>query len=135
VLASQEPIDRLPIERFTTRTDMRGLWLMPSGSEPVNISKLLHSKRLVELVTRLRREFELIVLDTPPLLPVSDARLFGRASDGVLLVVRVGQTTRQDALRARNVLMSDRVPILGTIFNDSKEAPRSYYAEGQWNAS
>jgi polysaccharide biosynthesis transport protein len=137
ILASHDPVDRLPINRLASPTQMRGLWLLPSGTEPVNISKLLHSKRLVELIDRLRREFELIVLDTPPLLPVSDARLFGRASDGVLLVVRVNQTTRQDALRARNVLMSDKVPILGTIFNDSKEGTRSsyYQTEERWSAS
>lgn len=136
ILASHDPIDRFPINRLATPTKMRGLWLMPSGTAPANISKLLHSKRLAELIDRLRNEFELIVLDTPPLLPVSDARLFGRASDGVLLVVRVNQTTRQDAVRARNVLMSDRVPILGTIFNDSKEGPRSYYhTEDQWTES
>jgi succinoglycan biosynthesis transport protein ExoP len=136
ILAAHDPVDRLPINRLATPTQMRGLWLMPSGTEPANISKLLHSKRLVELIDRLRREFELIVLDTPPLLPVSDARLFGRASDGVLLVMRVNQTTRQDAIRARNVLMSDKVPILGTIFNDSKEATRTYYhAEERWSES
>ena len=136
ILAAHDPVDRLPINRLATPTQMRGLWLMPSGTEPANISKLLHSKRLVELIDRLRREFELIVLDTPPLLPVSDARLFGRASDGVLLVMRVNQTTRQDAMRARNVLMSDKVPILGTIFNDSKEATRTYYhAEERWSES
>ena len=130
VLASQEPIESLPLELLARPTEMRGLWLLPSGSRPVNISKLLHSKRLVELIDRLRDQFELIVLDTPPLLPVSDARLFGRASDGVLLVVRGNQTTREDALRARNVLTADGVPILGTIFNDWRDTKADYcYSE------
>jgi len=134
VLTAHEPIERLPLDQLAKPTEMRGLWLMPSGTAPHNISRLLHSKRLVELITRLRHEFELIVIDTPPLLPVSDARLFGRASDGALLVVRGNQTTREDALRARNILISDSVPILGMIFNDWKEAPRTYYGgEEQWS--
>jgi capsular exopolysaccharide synthesis family protein len=135
VLASPEPIDSMPIELLAKPTEMRGLWLLPSGTPPSNISKLLHSRRLLELIDRLRDQFELIVLDTPPLLPVSDARLFGRASDGVLLVVRGNQTTREDALRARNVLASDGVPILGTIFNDWREAKTSYYYSSEEHGS
>lgn len=127
VLVSDRPIDSFPIEQLAKPTQMRGLWLMPSGTPPGNISKLLHSKRLAELIGRLRSEFELVVLDTPPLLPVSDARLFGRVSDGVLLVVRGNQTTLDNALRARNMLASDGVAILGTIFNDWQGATTSYY--------
>jgi capsular exopolysaccharide synthesis family protein len=134
VLAAQEPIDDLPLDRLAKPTELRGLSLMPSGTPPVNISKLLHSKRLVELINRLRSEFDLIVLDTPPLLPVSDARLFGRASDGVLLVVRGNQTMREDAVRARNVLTSDGVPILGMIFNDWRDAKSQYYySDERWS--
>lgn len=127
ILASEEPVEELSLERLARPTAMRGLWLMPSGTTPRNISKLLHSKRLGAMMARLREDFEIVVLDTSPVLPVSDARLFGRLSDGVLLVVRGNQTTMEDALRARNLLTADGVPILGTIFNDWRGPKTSYY--------
>lgn len=136
VLTANAPVASFGIDRLVEQTDMRGLWLMPSGSPPTNISRLLHSPRLGELVARVRNHFDFVVLDTPPLIPVSDARLFARVSDGVLLVLRGNQTTHDDALRARNVLTNDGTPIIGTIFNDWYDArAQDYYAHDRGSAS
>ncbi len=67
---------------------------------------------------QLRAVFDLILIDTPPVLPFADARLFGRLADALILVVRSGHTSRNLALAAKARLMEDGLPIAGTILND-----------------
>jgi Mrp family chromosome partitioning ATPase len=79
---------------------------------------LLHSPRLAELIRALRCEFDTIIIDTPPMLHLADARVMGQHCDGVILVVRAGKTTRDAALAAMRKFREDGTPILGTILND-----------------
>lgn len=109
-------------------THLEGLFLLPGG--PVNgaLLPLLHSARMAEIVEQLRPAFDLILIDTPPVLPFADARLFGRLADALILVVRSGHTSRSLALAAKARLMEDGLPIAGTILNDwnSREAGYEY---------
>ena len=68
-------------------------------------------------------------LDTPPMMQIPDARMFGRMVDGVILVVRAGQTTRDAAVAARMRLIEDGVHLIGTVMNDwdPKDSPGGYY--------
>lgn len=97
-------------------TKSPGLFLLPAGeSSDVN---LLYSARLAELFRRLRNEYDMILVDAPPLLQMPDARVLGRQADAVVLVVRAQQTTR-DAIRlARERLGTDGIYLLGAILND-----------------
>ncbi len=109
-------------------TSVPGLWLLPSGSKTQQVATVLHSPRLGELINQFREEFDLILVDTPPVLTFADARVFGRMSDAVVLVVRSGQTTRQLAQAAQARFVEDGVPVLGTILNDwdGKESAYEY---------
>ena len=73
----------------------------------------------------------MIVIDTPPLSLLPDARILGRFADGVVLVVRAGHTTREGAMAAIQRLIEDRSNVLGTVLNDwnPKKSPGSYYAQ------
>jgi len=74
--------------------DDTGLWVLSSGPIPPNPSELLQSNAMEKLIGELRDDFDIVILDAPPLLPVTDAALLAAQADGALVVVRHGKTTR-----------------------------------------
>ena len=99
-------------------TDYPGLHLLPSGSGWMNTAGLLHSPKLEVLLRRFRSEFDVILLDTAPTLNMFDARVVARLADAVILVLRLGQTTKDTALAAMRRLSEDGTHVLGLILND-----------------
>jgi Mrp family chromosome partitioning ATPase len=83
-----------------------------------------------ELVAHLQTQFDCVILDTAPTLPFPDARLLGKYSDGVVLIVRCGITTRATASTACQRFLDDGIPVLGTILNDW--APRVSGAQDRY---
>jgi capsular exopolysaccharide synthesis family protein len=116
LLAGTKPPEGL--ERMAITTGCGYLFLLPAGSPTPNISGLLYSPRTPEFLTRMRQEFHTVIIDTPPMLHVPDARVLGRLADGVILVVRSAQTTRETAAAATQRLMEDGTRVLGTILNE-----------------
>ena len=102
---------------------------MTSGRNTAHISRLLYSPLLPGLLRRLRSEFDLILVDSPPMLQLADARVLGRAVDAVVLVLRAGKTARETAHAARQSLVEDGTLLLGTVLNrwDSKRYPSYAY--------
>jgi polysaccharide biosynthesis transport protein len=78
----------------------------------------LHSPEFSTLLTKWKEQFDLVLLDTPPALPITDARVIGILADGVVLVARAGQTTRDALLAINERLAEDRIHLLGCILND-----------------
>lgn len=116
-------------------TQIPGAFLIPAGStENANLSQVFHSVEIPVLLKRLSEQFDVILIDTPPVLQFSDARLMSRFADGVVLVVRSGVTGCESAVTAREQLAQDNIEVLGTILNDwdvksSKKHPyHSYYS-------
>lgn len=97
-------------------SEIPNLTLLPSGgyAEP----DLLYKQSLPDLVRQLRSKFEIILIDAPPILELTDARVLGRQADAVILVLRAQKTTRDDAILARQRLNDDGTKVLGTILND-----------------
>jgi capsular exopolysaccharide synthesis family protein len=128
LLRSQEKLSSIPLEGLAVPTAIPRLSLIPSGPAVVSPTNLLYSPRLAELISRLKREFDMVLVDSPPLLQLVDARLLGRLSDGVVLVVRAGQTPRIHCAAAHERLREDGIPLLGVILNDwNPKAPGHYY--------
>src|SRR5213078_4895179 len=98
-------------------TSVPGLFVLPSGGSRRSASSLLHSERLAELLCLARQKFDMVIIDTPPMANIADARVVGRFGDAVILIVRSGQTTRDAALMAKSRFSEDGTPILGTILN------------------
>lgn len=113
----KEKGDRLDLTALH-QTELPGLRVLASGPPQANASNLLHSPRLGELIRTLRYEFDTIIIDTPPMLHLSDARVLGQHCDAVILVVRAGKTTRDAALAAMRKFREDGTPLLGTVLND-----------------
>lgn len=107
------------------------MFFMATGTLPPNPSELLGSRRMRDLLDELRREYEAILLDSPPLNLVTDAAVLGAAADGVILIARAG-TTERGALRyAREQLEAVRAPVSGVVLNDVDFSGRGrYYGSG-----
>jgi non-specific protein-tyrosine kinase len=110
-------------------TGLTNLVLVPSGPVPPNAADLLSLKRLGEVLTDMKRLFDIVIIDTPPILPVSDALAVASHVDGMVLVCRSGRT-RIDALRrATSTLQRGAVRIVGVVVNQEKTTGASnYYA-------
>ncbi|MEM4204731.1 MAG: polysaccharide biosynthesis tyrosine autokinase [Candidatus Methanomethylicaceae archaeon] len=117
LLADQTAVGQYSREALCRKTSAHNVFLLPSGSPVKNIAVAIHSERFLELLQRLRSEFDYVLIDTPPVLVVSDARIIGQKSDGVVIVLRAGETLQAEALQAVQRLREDGTKILGTILN------------------
>jgi capsular exopolysaccharide synthesis family protein len=91
--------------------------VLPSGAMPPNPSELLASHSMVELLAELRGSFDRVILDTPPVLPVTDATVVSTQVDGVILVARHGKSRRGPVGHAVASLRSVDAPLLGAVLN------------------
>ena len=99
-------------------TSVRGLSLLTCGALPTNPSGLLSGVRMRVLLQELAKSFDLVILDTPPVLATADAGILASIADGVVLVVRAGQTDRVAAKRAHQQLVNVGARVVGTVLND-----------------
>lgn len=91
------------------------LTILPAGPCPDNPAELLQSTNMKRLLATLRSEFDLVIVDAPPLLPVADPGILASQADGVLLVVRVGKTHRKAVLQAQDMITKMKAKVLGCV--------------------
>ena len=94
---------------------VEGLAVLPAGERPPNPSELLGSRRLRELMGLLKQHVDVVVIDSPPVLPVTDAAVLAQGVDGVLLAVNAGRTRREYALRAKALLEKVHARVVGAV--------------------
>jgi capsular exopolysaccharide synthesis family protein len=99
------------------KTAVPRLWLMPSGAASRNPADVLGSERFRKLIDMLGRQFDWVVIDSPPVLAVTDPCLIGRVVSGVLFVVGCGQTSREAAAAAVERLDTAGSNLLGAVLN------------------
>jgi capsular exopolysaccharide synthesis family protein len=130
LLREAEPLHQRPLDYLVQKTKIPNVHAVFSGRRTSNAANLLHSPRLPELIARFRQEFDAVLIDAPPVLGLPDARVLGHMSDGVILVLRAGQTTLETARAARQRLAEDGTVVLGTILNawDPREAKYGSYS-------
>jgi tyrosine-protein kinase len=104
-----------------------GLSILPAGALPPNPASLLASERLVTLVQTLRKAYDLILIDSPPVGHLADASLLASASDGAVVVARVGRTKRDALQNAVAILSRNPVPVLGVVMFVKQTAESPYY--------
>ncbi|PSN14747.1 lipopolysaccharide biosynthesis protein [filamentous cyanobacterium CCT1] len=93
------------------------LTLMTAGALPPNPLAILDSERMADLLQQLKRQYDYILIDTPPLLGAADAAVMGRMSDGVLLVLRPRKVDSANALAAKSFLERSQANVLGVVAN------------------
>jgi capsular exopolysaccharide synthesis family protein len=120
-----------PVNVNVRETSVPGLLLLTSGTSAD--TNLLYSGRLPGLMAELRRAFDMILIDTPPMLYMPDARVLARYADAVVLVVRSRQTTKDSALLARQRFAEDGTTILGTVLNDWNPNSSDAYGYEKYN--
>ncbi len=103
-----------------------GLSVLASGAVPPNPAELLQSRAMQELLDLLRDRFAVIVIDAPPLLPVTDAALLASEADGAVIVVRHGRTTKEQLRGAVDRLGGVDAQMLGVVFNMIPERGAGY---------
>jgi len=128
ILEDELPIEDYQFQDLVSRTRIPGLYVLTAGTGAGDIASLRYHERLADLCMRFRVEFHAVLLDTPPMLEFSDARILGRLSDGVILVVRAAATLRDDALAVQRRFAEDGTAILGSILNhwDPKKSRYGY---------
>jgi receptor protein-tyrosine kinase len=128
------PLDSVSISDLVRQTEVSGLSVLPGGSCGVTPTNLFYSPRMSKLLTRLRREFDMVLIDAPPMIHLADARVLGRLSDGVILVVRAGQTTTESARFAIQRFAEDGTCVLGTVLNSWDPRTAGSYSYGNYGA-
>ena len=106
------------------------LTVMGCGSRPENPSELLSSKQFQTTLAYLREQFDFVIVDTPPLLAVSDPRAVSVHVDGVLLTMRIDKEARPVALRAKEILLETGANIMGAVVNGVDAKDSNYYSYG-----
>jgi len=101
--------------------------VIPRGAIPPNPSELFSRPRLGEILVEAGTEADFVVVDCPPLLPVTDAALLARQADGTLLVARAGETDGEALREAIERLRAVHAPVLGVVLNGVDPAERRYY--------
>lgn len=109
------------------KTPVEGLLLLPSGPPPPNPAELLGSSRMATVLDQLSALADIVVIDSPPLLPVTDAAVLAARADGVLLVTSLNETPRTALERSRTILEGTGARILGVVINKGRTTRDGYY--------
>ena len=119
-------IDRDKLNKcIQKRTDY--LDILTAGKIPPNPSEMLGSEAMSSLLDELSNIYDVIVLDSPPVLAVTDAQILSTKSDGVVLVVRAEKTKKDTVIAAKGVLDKVNANILGTVLNGGDKNKDNYY--------
>lgn len=101
-------------------TTIPNLDLLTCGPIPPNPAELLDMKRMDWLLNEVRLKYDYIIIDTPPILAVTDAQILAQKCDGVVLVVSSRQTTKENAIKAKDLLLQTGGTLLGVVLNRKK---------------
>jgi succinoglycan biosynthesis transport protein ExoP len=117
----------LELQSALQSTAVENLTVLPSGPHPPNPSELLAAEPMADLVQQAKAIFDVVIIDSPPVLAVTDAILAGKLSDGVLLCFRAGRVQREDARACRDQLQLAGVRVLGSLLNCYQPATTGRY--------
>jgi capsular exopolysaccharide synthesis family protein len=108
------------------KSEVPNLDVLPCGPMPPNPAELLHTERFREILAQCRGSYDRVILDSPPIGPVTDPAVIGGATDGVVLVLRAGHTTRVATKFARRQLADAGARILGLVINQTDRKGSGY---------
>ncbi len=121
------PFLQSEIESAILETKTENLFLLPTGALPPNPSELLASGRMSFLISKLKKKFNILVIDSPPVMPTSDPLVLARYTDGALLVVKAGQMARDLIGKSVEQLKMAKANLLGVVLNMVDIKKDGYY--------
>lgn len=107
-----------------------GLDVITSGPIPPNPAELLSSKGLDALLQHVKKEYDTIIIDSPPLLSVTDSQILANKCDGTLMILNTGVVDKRAAKKAQMLLAASHIKILGVVLNNYKTPNHYNYYEG-----
>jgi polysaccharide biosynthesis transport protein len=114
-------------EKMVQPTSVQNLWVIPAGPIPPNPAELVGSDVLADLITELRKYYDRIIIDSPPIMAVTDSLVLSRITDGLVLVIKVGTTAREVIGHAVRQLNDMNAKVLGAVLNDIPFDKDHYY--------
>ncbi|KTE93862.1 capsular biosynthesis protein [Desulfitobacterium hafniense] len=119
----------------SVKTFTEGLELLPAGPIPPNPAELLGSKKMKQLLFDAAKAYDIILIDSPPTIAVTDSSVLAQSVDGVVLILAAGEVKQEYALRAKEQLEKVGAKIIGTVINKvelkTKEHYYYYYYHGE----
>ncbi len=122
----------LGVDTLMSTPNIDKLYVLTSGTPPPNPAEFLNSQRMTDLIAGFREEFDVVVFDCPPILPVTDAAILASKTDGTLIVYRVGKIARSALKRAKTLLENVRGRVLGVVLTGLKAETSPDYEELQY---
>jgi capsular exopolysaccharide synthesis family protein len=126
LIGGQKKLTTASLKSLIRKEESTGLKVLLSGKVPPNPSELLGSAKFDELITMLRKQYEYVIIDCPPLLPVKDAAIVAAKADGAVLVVHAGVTKKPHFIGSRDAMTAVGSTILGVVLNKIPEASLEY---------
>ncbi|MCY1445571.1 Tyrosine-protein kinase wzc [compost metagenome] len=123
-------VKRCDFDAAVRKTDVDGLFFIPRGQIPPNPSELLMHANFTALLEEASKHFDLVILDTPPLLAVTDAAIVGRQSGTNLIVTRFGLNPAREVDLTMRRFAQNGIELKGAIFNGVEKRASAYYGYG-----
>ncbi len=123
---------KLELKDAVQKTLVKNVWLLPSGPVPPNPSELLNSEKMKESIEGVKKAFDIVLLDTPPVLVSIDAVILSTLVDTTVLVLKAGEVAKRPFLSAVEELKKANVKIMGVVFNGLKASQGKYFYRGYY---
>ena len=115
------------ISKYIKQTEISNLSILPSGTIPPNPIVLLENSKMVELLTLLRKEYDIIILDGVPVNMFTDSLLLSKLADNILVVAEARKTTKEMLLNTKDALNAVNASVTGVILNQVKLKKNKHY--------
>ena len=119
----------LKVKAAARKSSIPNLQIVSAGSPHKNVGELIDQADLPSIIQELEFYFDFVIIDSPPVIPVSDPLLIGSNVDGVIMVVRAGATQREVVQRAVNLLRNSSIDLCGVVVNDYDDVLPYYFKD------
>lgn len=114
------------IKDSINKTGVPGLDLLSCGPIPTNPAELLSSNAMTSLLEYLKEKYDMIIIDSPPILSVTDSQILANKCDGSILVLKAGNTNKDSALKAKEKIISSNSKLIGVVLNNMEVGQNTY---------
>lgn len=114
-------------QAYIQETAVLGVSVLTGGPIPPNPAELVGSQRMKRLIEEVSEQYDVVLIDTPPVVAVTDAAILAQEVDGVILVLAAGEVNKDFALRAKELLDKVGAKILGAVLNKADMKTSEYY--------